>query len=191
MKKHVMEKGEYGYLSYKKKMFFLKVLGCLAIGISIFLTGLLIKKTHKNVMTVMAMLMVLPGAKELVGWIIIHPLKPVSRENYEKMKSKAPKDAHFYTGLVMTSPDKVMYLDYLVEVKGSIVGLLGKKGQDAAYIKDYLEKGVRGWGYHYSVKIYDDEEKFEKVLKTLAHSNEVREEEQKSVLDYLLSLIVA
>ena len=191
MKKNVKEKGEYGYLSYKKKMFFLRVLGCLVIGLGIFFVGLLIKKSHKNILTVLAMLMVLPGAKELVGWIIVHPLKPVSREDYEKMKSIVPKDAHFYTGLVMTSPEKVMYLNYLVEVKGSVIGLLGMKGHDAAYIKDYLEKGVRGWGYHYSVKIYENEVEFEKAVKNLENSEEVSEEEQMSVLDYILSLIVA
>lgn len=190
MKKQI-GKGEYGYLSYKKRMFFLRIIGCVLLGLSIFVIGLLVKRTHRNIASVFAMLMVLPAAKEMVSLIVMMHYRSVPKKRYEEMKKYVKEGTNFYTDVIFTSPEKIMCLDFLVEVKGKIIGLKAKGNQDLVYMNQYLEKGVRNWGYHYTVKLFEEEEVFKKELQKLIPNEEVKDAEQKAVLDYVFSLIVS
>ena len=56
-------KGDFGYLNYKKKLNFIIAAVALLIIIAVFTTGLIIFKSRNNYMTLVATVLVLPWAK--------------------------------------------------------------------------------------------------------------------------------
>ena len=69
--------------------------------------------------------------------------------------------------MVFTSSDKVMNLDFMIITDNQLIGLLGKKKQDIKYMENYLKETltvnkIEG----YTVKIFEDEKKFENCIPT-------------------------
>ena len=64
-------KGNYGYITYKKKTSLGMALLMVLIGLGIFVVGLLLNKmSGRNVFSIFGMLMVLPMAKYLTTYIV-------------------------------------------------------------------------------------------------------------------------
>lgn len=185
-----VQRGQYGFLKKQKKQFVAKIAGCILIGIIMYVVGLLTNKgDSKNICTVLAILMALPAAKAITELIVIFPFHEVERTRYDRVKAICPEEAKLMTGMVITSEKKIMNLDFLVEYKGNVIVLAGKKETDLPYLSDYLTKGVRNWGFDYRVKVIGEETAFLNAVQSIK-AVEVTEEEQKHVLSYINSLIV-
>ena len=125
------------------------------------------KFERSNLLTMLAILMVLPATKYFVGFIVVFPYKSVSRERYEHIKSLISDNTILFTDMVFTSSDKVMNLDFMIITDNQLIGLLGKKKQDIKYMENYLKETltvnkIEG----YTVKIFD-EQKAHELLKEL------------------------
>lgn len=185
-----IKRGEFGYIKARKRRALLGTLLMALLGIAVFLTGLFLNKmSNQNIFTVIAVLFVLPGAKHLVAYIVTFPYHSVERERYEKAKKALPEGMQLYTDLVITSPEKVMNLDFAAVGNGHVICLLGKQKQEIAYIRKYLTEGVRNWGSGYKVRILESEKTFLGELSGVAPC-EVDVEEEEHVKSYLTSLIV-
>lgn len=185
-----LQRGEKGFLEYRKKRHFIKIFLSIGAGGLIFLLGLLLNKMEAtNVFTVLAILMVLPMARAIVGVVVLFPYHGVSNQRYDIVRKKITNDMTLFTDLVITSTEKSMNLDFLVETQGSVIALLGKKGQKEKEIESYLSKGIHNYCSDYKVRVYHDEKIFLRELDKLS-KKEVNEEEQKNVLAYITSLIV-
>lgn len=185
-----VQRGEFGYIQVRKKRAMLGVLLMTLIGIAIFLIGLLLNDmSNRNVFTVIAVTMALPGAKFLVRFIITFPYHSVEKERYDKVKGALPEQMELYTDLVITSPEKVMHLDFIAVGNGQVIGLLGGGKQEISYVRKYLTTGVHNWGSDYKVKIVDSEKTFLGEL-TKVEPCEVDTEEESNVISYIISLIV-
>lgn len=208
--------GSFGYIKTKKKQYLIKLLIEIAIALGIFVAGYFLNdQSPRNVWSIAAILMVLPGAKALVALIVFLPYHTVEKKRYEAVYQvlREGKQSHsleevmsntvlvdealnYYTDVVFTSPDKVMNLDYLVVAENRVLGLLGKKTQDIAYIESYLQKGLNNKGYHMKVKVFQEETKYISALKTISvlkqeeECTKAEKKERKEMLDYLNSLIV-
>lgn len=107
----MLEKGSFEYINKKKKRKIIMVIAIIVIALAIFGVGLLLNKMSRaNIFTVLAILCVLPWAKQLVALIVLFPYHSVSRERYEKAKecvqANGLPDVKLYTDLVITSPEK-------------------------------------------------------------------------------------
>lgn len=184
------EKGSRRYLLAKKRQGIFYTLLCLLIGAAIYLIGYFLnKKSNANIFTILAMLMVLPGAKMMTNVIILFPFYTVPEEWEENMKAAIPEDSRLLSGVVFTSPEKIMNLDFLWLGDGYVYGCLGKEGQDMAYIQAYLSKGVHNYGEHYQIKLWKDAEALKKAV-AAAVPKGCSGEERKLVEEYVLSLII-
>lgn len=185
-----IRKGDYGYIKAKKRKSLLGVLAMLIIGLSVFITGLVLNKySNRNIFTVLAVLFVLPGAKFLVAYIVMFPYRSVSREQFDKVKAAVPENVQLYTDLVITSAEKVMHLDFAAVGQNQVIALLGAGKQDISYVRKYLTDGVRNWGTGYKVKVVDSEKVFLGELRKIEQA-EVNPDEEENVKSYLTSLIV-
>lgn len=190
-----MAKGDYGYISGKKKSTLLWLLLMIIIGLAIFGLGLLLNKLEgKNIFTVLAILMVLPAAKFLTTYIVLFPYRTVSREKYDKLLTvlnSEEEGTKVYADMVITSPEKVMNLDFLVVKGHKVLAVTGKEKQDISYIQNYLKKGVTNWARGCSVRIYDADafEKFLREVKKI-ESTVWEGKEFEEVTAYLNSLII-
>ena len=72
MIKH-LEKGQFGYLSAKKKRNLIIMIIAFAFVIACFIIGLVIFKNKNNILTVASVVLVLPAAKFAVAYFILLP----------------------------------------------------------------------------------------------------------------------
>lgn len=188
------EKTEYGYIDYRKKRQLFMTVLMVIIGILIYILGCALNKgENTNVFTVAAILMVLPGAKYLVNFVVLFPFHTPAKEEYEKLKAFEKEGTCLYSDLVITSPEKVMNLDFLLLKEGCVMGVIGKKSQELPYIQKYLSTGVRNWGTNYRVKIYGNYKELLKGVEEAGFKKETAIKDEKEFLSveaYLKSLIV-
>ena len=179
-----IEKGSQGYINKRKKNALIWTLIMAALGVAVFVTGLLLNDMSKrNIFTVIAVLFVLPGAKFLVRFIVTFPYHSVEESRYNKVKSNISEGMELYTDMIITSPDKV-----IVQIQG-IISCLQYAEADAMYIRKYISDGVANWGSGYKVKIVESENLFISELNAVS-LQEVDGEEEDNVKSYIKSLIV-
>ena len=70
-----VEKGEFGYLAYKKSRNMIKTIIAFAIVLVIFIIGFIIWKSKNNYLTMIAVVLVLPAAKFAVSYFVLIPHK--------------------------------------------------------------------------------------------------------------------
>ncbi|WP_310603423.1 hypothetical protein [Anaerosporobacter sp.] len=168
-----MDKGTYGYIKYKKKVQLRNTIIIALIGIIIFVVGYLLNdNSRNNVFTIVSVLLALPGAKMLVGYVVVAPYQSMDSKEYEQVCKAVPPDATMISDLVMTSPDKVMNLDCAVVDDRHVIVLLGKAGQDTSYIQTYLARTIKNQGYSCEVKVLTDFGKYLLRVKTLGKQSE-------------------
>lgn len=173
-----MNKGTYGYIKDKKKKQLIYTAIIAVVAIAIFIAGYLLNKNSKNnVFTILAILFALPGAKMLVGFIIVAPYRSMENDKYEKLCKVVPPNATLLADLVITSPEKVMNLDCMVIDDRHVLALLGKEKQDASYIQTFLARTIKNHGFVCEVKLMTDFDKFYLRVKTLNN------EKNKSIPD--------
>lgn len=189
-------KSEFGYIQKQKIFQSLMLLLFVAVGVGLFLTGLLITGTRANIFTVLGILMVLPAAKRIISLVVMVPRKSVDKDRYDRMRETVAEEGILYTDYVFTSPDKIMSFDFLIIQNQNVMGILSEKKQEEAYILDYLQKGVDSQASGYQVKLFSTDEKFYKYYRQLTEgsSKQERDEEyierQDKVSEYLKILAV-
>lgn len=208
--KQTMYRGSFSFINKKKKRYGLKVLTYLLLGLAIFLFGYLVNKgSTRNLFSVLAVLMVLPGAKALVAFIVFTPYKSQEEKDYKQVYEAVCKAfdepnaleqvmvdtivkegvCNLYTDVVFTSPEKVMYLPYLVIKEQEIICLVDSEDKNKEYIKGYLHDGLKARQLPFSLKVFEQKEKFLKQIQmrgTKGEESKLREE----VTCYLTSLFV-
>lgn len=163
-----VDKGTHGYIRYKKNKQLRNTIIIAIIGVAIFVAGYLLNDNSKNnVFTIVAILMALPGAKMLVGYIVVAPYHSMDEKKYNDVCNILPTHATMLTDLVITSPEKVMNLDCMVIDERHAIGLQGKDGQDTSYIQTYLGRTIKNQGHSCEVKIMTDYSKFATRIKSL------------------------
>lgn len=183
------ERGSFEYIKKKKIKHMGMILLLLLIGVIIFTVGLFIHKFDRaNICTVAAILMVLPAAKHLVTFIVLFPYKSVSKERYDKVTELAGDNAVVMADMVITSPDKVMDLDFVIITDNQMLALVGKKGQDAKYIEKYLKESLKNNELEeFTVKVFEEEKQFIKCIPSREY--ESTELQEKCFL-YVRTLVV-
>ena len=91
-----------------------------------------------------------------------------------------------YADMVFSSPDKIMFLSFLVIAEVEIIGLSGRKKEDIAYMEKYLRYELKKRMLPGKLYITGDEEKFLRRVEHAAAAEEVPEE----LTDFLKSLMV-
>ncbi|MCR5153765.1 MAG: hypothetical protein K6B75_02845 [Lachnospiraceae bacterium] len=153
-----LERGEKGYLKYKKTFQLLYTCGAILAGVVIFVVGLLLNKNEvTNVFTILAILMVLPAAKGLTGLVVLFPYKPLANDKLEELeKLKGEEDVVFYD-MVFTSTQHVMHLDALYITDSRILGITGREKDNIKVITESLEKALKENKFETKVFITNDE----------------------------------
>lgn len=192
LKRQKLERGEYGYLRQEKNKYLRRIILYLVIAMAIFITGLFLNKfSTKNIFTVVAIMVVLPWARAVVGMVTLFPFHPTPKEDMEKVRAKVPEGAVLYCDMVITSTEHVMGLQYMVKTVGSVIAISSMPKFDARQIQNYLSKGVHNWCSDYQVKVYapDQMDAFLRAIPSIA-VREIPASEEENVCAHLRSLIV-
>lgn len=161
--KFEIERGSFESIKRKKRRNILMTFLMVFIGCIMFIVGLFMNQFERsNLCTMLAILMVLPATKYLVAFIVVFPYKSVSKERYEHITNIVPENTIVMTDMVITSTEKVMNLDFVIITDNQVLGLVGKKNQDALYIEKYIDETLETYKIDgFVVKIFENEKKFE------------------------------
>ena len=143
-KKHPV-KGDYGYYSYEKKRRIAIVAFLFGVCLLIFFTGLIMTGTRKNLLTLVAILGVLPTAKWATSMIMILLQKPVDRNVYEVTEQIAGELTHGYE-LCVTAYEGRLSLDAVVVCGNSIAAYSSAEKGRFEFMETHIRKILHGNG---------------------------------------------
>ena len=153
-------KGEFGYISYNKKVAVIRTIICLVITVGIFLTGLFINHSQKNVFSIIAALGCLPTGWSAVNLIMFAKAKGCSERDYKRIV-KCAGELLIHYDHVITSYDKNYYIAASTVLDKNICCYSAYKDIDTQDCEKHIKKMMAGSGYSsYSIKIFTDIDKF-------------------------------
>ena len=171
-----MKKGSYGYIKNKRKKLILWLILDVVVAVGIFVLGLFLNKfSNKNIFTIIAMLFTLPGAKIFVSLVVIFPYKGFTKEVYDKVRKVTYNSEAVLYDLVLTSPERVMYIksmaikddEYVIVHDDKMIKAKDSK-EYIEHMKKYVGKHMSNYGFEKNVIIVKDEDKYidklEKIL---------------------------
>ncbi len=153
-----VKKGEFGYPAYQTRFVMLRTIFYFALSIAIFVMGYISTGTKENLLTVVAVLGLLPASKSLVSLIMYLRVPKFDKDIYERL-SKAAKNLNTLYSLYLTSYKKNFPVSCFCVVGGNIAGYTESSSCDTAaaeaHIKEILsQNGIKG----YTVKLFAPKE---------------------------------
>ncbi len=172
-------KGTLGYINNRKFARGLLFLAEVALVVAIFLTGYFTTGSRENLLTVVAIVGVLPAAKSLVALIMIFPHKSQTQEAYDEVCGVAGDTCVVLTELVLTTTERIMPVDFIVVKESHIVGFTTNAKCDIPFADKFLTENMQLNGHKVSVKIMNNKSKFLARVKELAVKEVAEEQMQK------------
>lgn len=168
------KKGLYGYFDAEKKRRILMTVIFYAVPICLLIAGMLLTDTRNNILTVVAMVCVIPAAMSTVGMIMMLMRKSIPKEEYEAIDPHIGSLTFAYE-LYLTSEKQNALVDCVVFCGNEVVGLVTDKKTDIKFAQNHLQKMLRSAGYKVSVHMLGDVKHFTDRLDTLnEHAEELR-----------------
>ena len=172
-KKH--PKGTYEYASYKRIVDIIVTVILFALALGLYVTGRVTTGSNRNLLTIVAVLGLLPACKMVVDVIMCFRVRICTTELKEKIDCYSD-DLYGMYNLLFTSYDKNYSLDHVVITSDSIIGLsLDSKFSEKdfnTHINDLLRKeGIKNT----FIKIFNDDNKYLKRLEELKNNSSSNE----------------
>lgn len=191
MKKH--EKGEYGYLKYYRL--------CKLIGVIIFtlmiefiiITMLLLWGSKNRVAIVFAILLALPLAKFLIAFIMCAGYKPLSEEDFIRIRDSVNNEfGNMLYDVGISQYDGIKFYQSLCVKNGKICALVTPKNFEKNK-KDYekwLEAVFKDSKYSYSIYVYSDVDAYIKKAGSISEANDKNRSIDKYIRKNILEMSI-
>ena len=181
-------KGSYGYIRDYKRFKGLISGIWLAIVLLLYITGLVIFKTNKNYVTLVAILLVLPGAKAWVASIVMIPYHTQSRKLYDEVVAlMKEKSAKVYSDIVVTKYEGAMTLSVIVNYNDNFYAYMPKQKKTLTEVRNYLTEMLASQGLTTKAQVFDNEEKFLLAMKKMAEGPDLEAKKTKALEQQLFS----
>ena len=168
------QKGEQGYLAYRRKQELIKTLLLFALSFGVFFLGLYSTKTTKNLLTIVAVLGMLPACQSAVSVILYLRAQGTSEETFQALREAVAKQGiPCLYDLYFTSYEKNYPAACALYKNGSLFLLSGEKAL-SDHVKKYLgAEGLRD----ITVNVSENAEEFSKRISfgSLPEENEKRD----------------
>lgn len=188
MKKNKLQKGMYGFLSKKKRMEIIKTVVLYAIALAVFFLGWWHTKTKQNLLSIVAVLGMLPASKSAVNMIMFLRCRPAQKSLSDQLHF-AEKSAMLLYDLIFVLHEKMVKTDCIFVRDAAIVVYTQHKGikeqEIAKQLKNFLSNHGKG---NYSVHVIKSEQKFVTQVQSLLAGDKEKErnqEQEKKIRDML------
>lgn len=160
-------KGHYGYLRARKRTLLIRTTILLIGIIALLIMGIALTDTKKNLLTVAAVVSVLPAANQAVVLIAVFPYHGREKEEYESVRAIVPKGL-LNTELVITSKnEKSMQLDYAYIHPTGVYCFSFDPKLDCTKTERYIQLMMKNNSLQTHVKVFRDFKQFKKRLTEL------------------------
>ena len=177
-------KGDFGYLNYKKKLNFIIAAVALLIIIAVFITGLIIFKSRNNYMTLVATVLVLPWAKLAIAYFVLIPHKECTQDIYEKLE-RSKKNISAIYDVVVSNSKKPIGVCAMVVTDSSVAALSLDKAPDKELFEKSLKDFLKNDKLNASVTLYTDTNSFLKRVSSLAANFDASDENKTDRMGYI------
>ena len=166
-------KGSYEHAKYKRTVDIIITIFLFLLSLGLFVIGYVTTGSKKNLLTIVAVLGLLPACKMVVDVIMCFRVKPVEESVKEGIDASIGKLYGLYH-MYFTSYDKNFPIDHLVITSNSVIGLCSNPKFDEklfiTHLRDYMRKdGIKD----ITIKIFDD---YNKYLNRLSEINNLDDE---------------
>ena len=169
-----VKKGNIGYIRYEKVKRGLVAALMFAIPLIIFFTGLITTGTRKNLLTVVAILGVIPAARFTVSWIMIMLQKDADPEMTAATEQICPDMVKAYE-LTVTAYEGRMPLDCVVVYGGSIACYSSRGERNKfSFMEKHIESIMKSNGLSVKTKIFSEERGYLDRIRSMARAFEAR-----------------
>ena len=152
-------KGKRGYTLSHRKWQILKMSLYIALALAVFILGLVVTKTTKNIMSIVAILGALPISKEMVGVIMSFKRKPMDEKAYMQISEKAGNLEQIYE-LLFTAYEAAYAVDAAVIEGRDVICYTTDAKCDGVALQKHLAKMLNANDFKENVKVYKDLNKF-------------------------------
>lgn len=160
------EKGDFGYMAYRKKLNMIKMIVAFALVLAVFIAGLIVFKTRNNILTVISVVLVLPAAKMAVGYFVLIPHKAATDKFYEKTEQAAPNLGKCYDLIFSNSKSPIGTLA-VVSTDTAVCAFTSEEKADKALFEKSLCDFMKNDGLDVNVTLYTDEKAFVSRVRSL------------------------
>ncbi len=174
--KNKKEKGQYGYRDYHKKMQIVKVLfGGAMILVQLLARNFTDNQAAKNVLTLMAILSVLPTANVASPLLASWKYKTGSRQLMEQIAGLEGTGIVLYD-LIVTSKEMIIPLDVVMVHPNVVAAFCPFQKIDKKKAEKYLNETFQAHRLDANVKIISEEKQFVKRLQDLKPMKEYEDD---------------
>lgn len=178
-------KGEPGSLKQRKIKMGIASLSGIVLVLLTYVIGYVIFDTSKNLVTVLAILLVLPTAKIMVQYFVIPRNNKVDLAEYSEIAAEAAP-LKLYCELAVTAQEKRHEILYLIIDKDE--NIVGYTNSEKAEVEKF-EKGVHNFLNYYDidskVKLFTDLKQFRNRVKQLSDRNAELTATQKERIEFI------
>lgn len=183
-------KGCYGYINYKKKFETIKTIVLFAVSLSLFFAGWYTTKSRMNLLTVVAILGMLPASKSAVTMFMILKSKGCSERVHNLITEWYTKNECTIYGIFdlnITTYKATYQISHLVVKEKTICALTETPSSDLQTFEKYINESLINSNYKgYHFKTFEKEEKY---LERLAGLSKLEEDENKDMLfDFFMGI---
>lgn len=187
MKEKQLEKGSYGYFNQKRRWEILKTILMFAVSFSLFFAGYNVTGKKANILTIVAVLGMLPASKSAVSMIMYLRYHGCSSQLHEKLtKEFGDFDGILHSYDLVFTTYKINYQVPSVVVKnGNVCGICQKKETELNELNKHITQILSQNGLKANVKMFYQTDTYInriRQLKELGESEKNRDEEIRNVL---------
>lgn len=184
--KNRKSKGQFGYRDYRKKIQIAEVIfGAAMILIQLGARSLTDWDAAKNVLTVMAILSVLPTANVASPLLASWKYKTPSGEFYQKAKGFEEKTVMLYD-LILTSKEQIMPMDAIAVHPTGVYAYCSNPKTDTAKAEKFLNDMFTGHRLDPHAKVLKEEAAYFRRLENL---KDQKNYEDDGSVDYTVNLL--
>lgn len=182
-------KGEPGYFRYRKKKLLMGSLTGFLMMFLLFFTGYLIYGTAKNLITILAVLVVLPTVKIYVQYLMMPWKNNADKDYFEKLKAEFP-DINLYAELLITGSEKSFEITYLaIDKDENIAAYTANDKAEPAKFEKAVVNFLNYYNFDAKVTLCKDTDAFEKKLAQISDCKNAPTNEQKEHMDVVFEKI--
>ncbi len=184
-------KGNFGYLSAKRLQVIIRTIVFFGISIALYVTGYVTTGSNKNLLTVVAVLGLLPASKSLVNMIMLLKASGCSPEAEKEIKPLEGRLIGMYD-MYFTSYKKNFPISHLVVEGKIILGYAESLKCDCRACEEHLDVMLKQGGFKdMTIRISNELKTYCEQLKNLnekAQSHQPEKDDEVRVVLYDISL---
>ena len=179
-------KGEKNYINNQRLDEIARTVLLFALAAAVYLIGFLTTHTNKNLLTIVAVLGVLPAAKSAVNMIMFLRFKSCDRELAAEFEEVSEGLCACFDR-VFTSYEKNYVVDHLFVSGKTLIGYTSKKSFPESDFEKHIGSYLKAEGYKdMTIKVFEDKDKY---LERLSSFKGIEAGEREAgIMNVLLSI---